>query len=388
MQRLSLESSIQIEEAAAVWLAKRDGGDWTDADQAELTRWLHASTANRVAFIRLNAAWQQANRLKALGAGVRPGVVPPPAEWGHSLFSDMRQAAPESGVAGLSPSIATPDSDAVQRGALASADERESTASATYGGALRGQRRLAHPYRALAASVLLAVALGAGWYLWPAGPSYRTAVGGLAAVPMSDGSRITLNTNSEIRVAVSKTERRVELEHGEAFFEVASDPARPFVVEAGDKRVIAIGTKFSVRREEGRRGEVVVVVTEGRVRVESAATGLVRTMVPPAEVSAGSIARSADAAVLIQEKPLPETEEILSWRSGYLIFRDTALSDAVAEFNRYNTNQIVIEDAAVAGIRIGGNFRSTNVEAFVRLLEDGFPIRVDRHSDRIVLTER
>lgn len=362
-------SSIQIEEAAAVWLAKRDGGTWTDADDTEFTQWLHASTANRVAYIRLDAAWQRANRLKALGAGVRSGDVPRPGEWRHSAFSE-RLHAPAS----------------LPAHSLSVIDEQEGPADPG------GEASSAVPDKArrvrflsLAASVLIATMVSVGWYLWPAGASYRTPVGGLAAVPMSDGSRITLNTDSEIRVAVTQTERRVELAQGEAFFEVAKDPARPFIVKAGDKRIIAIGTKFSVRRDEGRSGEVLVVVTEGRVRVESTAPRLASTTVPPTEVSAGRIARSGDAGVLIQEKPLAETEEILSWRSGYLIFRDITLADAVAEFNRYNTTKIVIEDAAVAGIRIGGNFRSTNVAAFVRLLEDGFPIRVEQRDHRIVL---
>lgn len=365
-----MESSIQIEEAAAVWLARRDGGTWSEADEAEFSQWLRASTANRVAFVRLDAAWQRANRLKALGAGVGSGAVPRAGQWRHSPpFERLHPPA------------------ALSLHSLCAIDERDAPAkpeSEASSGALRKARRIR--FLSLAATVLIAATIGIGWYLWPDGPSYRTPIGGLAAVPMSDGSRIILNTNSEVRVAVTQTERRVELSRGEAFFEVAKDPARPFVVKAGDKRIIAIGTKFSVRRDERRSGEVLVVVTEGRVRVESGATRLAGAVVPPAEVSAGRIARSGDAGVLIQEKPLAETEEILSWRSGYLIFRDITLADAVAEFNRYNTNKIVIEDAAVAGIRIGGNFRSTNVTAFVRLLEDGFPIRVEQRDERIILT--
>src|SRR3981189_822736 len=93
-------------------------------------------------------------------------------------------------------------------------------------------------------------AVGVGWTAWSQqGTSYRTAIGGIAAISMKDGSTVTLNTNSDIRVALSETERRVDLEKGEAFFEVAKDPNRPFVVRVGDQRVIAVGTKFSVRRE-------------------------------------------------------------------------------------------------------------------------------------------
>jgi len=344
-----MESSTQIEERAAEWLARRDGDEWTDPDEGAFTRWLQESTAHRVAFLRLDAAWHHANRLKALGAGLKPGVIPPPGDWRHSPFFSQPLAAAQG---------SQQDFPAVQK-----------------------RKEFRHPYRALAASVLIAVTLGVGWYLLPSGPSFRTAVGGLAAVPMSDGSRITLNTDSEVRVAVTETERRVDLEQGEAFFEVAKDPNRPFVVKAGNQRVVAVGTKFSVRRG-GDSDDVLVVVTEGRVRVESA-----RTTAPPIEITAGNVARSGDAGVLVQQKPLAEVEVLLSWRSGYLVFKDTTLADAVAEFNRYNISKIVIEDASVAVIRIGGNFRSTNVEAFVRLLEDGFPIRVEQRDQRIVLTK-
>src|SRR6267154_32333 len=77
----TMASSVQIEEVAAAWLAKRDSGQWRDADQAALTLWLHASTAHRVAFVRLEAAWQAAQRLRALGAGTLPGEVPAPGDW-------------------------------------------------------------------------------------------------------------------------------------------------------------------------------------------------------------------------------------------------------------------------------------------------------------------
>jgi transmembrane sensor len=73
-----MHDSIQIEEIAAGWLARRDGDGWSAADQAAMTEWLDASMAHRVAYIRLEAAWQRARRLKAIDAGIRSGEVPPP----------------------------------------------------------------------------------------------------------------------------------------------------------------------------------------------------------------------------------------------------------------------------------------------------------------------
>lgn len=85
---------------------------------------------------------------------------------------------------------------------------------------------------------------------------------------------------------------------------------------------------------------------------------------------------------------MPEAEEVLSWRAGYIVFRDTTLQEAVAEFNRYNTRKIVIEDPAIGTIRIGGNFHSNNTEAFLALIQGGFPISVEEGSDRVILRAR
>ncbi len=336
-----MDSSVDIEEKAAAWVAKRDGGVWSQADQAELNDWLKP-TAHRVAYLRLEAALRKMGRLQALGAGAKPGVMPAPGEWTLSPFFQQMQA----------------------------------TSAA--------KRRVAAPKRlwfAVAASVMVAVVLGVAGDLFPGGGSYRTQIGAIQAVPMSDGSLVTLNTDSKIRIEVNEKERRIELDHGEAFFEVAKDSARPFIVSVGSERVIAVGTKFSVRRDAGG---LRVAVTEGKVRIEGSGTN---GFGMPAEITAGGVARSGGEGVLIQERPVEEVEQSLSWRSGYLMFRGTPLAEAVAEFNRYTERKIVIEDPALADVRIGGNFRSTNVGAFLRLLHDGFAIEWVDKGATIVLTD-
>lgn len=358
--------SEQIEQRAAAWLAKRDSGAWSENDEQALQTWLDESTAHEVAFIRLEAVWTQALRLKAMGAGIPRGAIPAPEE----LQSPASAALPPE-----SSPTSEPGSVKISRRALVT----------------------------LAASVVLACALGVA-YLLSRETAYRTSVGAIASVPMDDGSRVTLNTDSELRFAVTNTERRVQLDRGEAFFEVAKDPGRPFVVAAGDKRIIAVGTKFSVRRDGSY---VRVLVTEGKVRLEGevsparTAGSVSSPETPPRPrpadgtlltgladsvlLTAGSVARATDQSVLVQTEAVPAVEEHLSWRSGFLIFRDTSLADAVAEFNRYNTRKIVIEDPALAAMKVNGKFRSTNFEAFVRLIEDAFPLRAERAGDAIVL---
>lgn len=341
---MGTERTHEIDAAASEWLIRRDSGAWSAAEQARLEEWLEASTLNRVAFLRLELAWEDAARLKALGAGITGDKPPPPGHWNLTPFFGLPQAKP----------------------------------------IVFGRRRLA---RAAAATLLLGSGIAVYLTLAPNGERYATPVGGFASVPMADGSKVTLNTDSQIRIALTDTERRVELKQGEAFFEVSKDPKRPFIVRTGNQRVIAVGTKFSVRLD-GEDAEV--VVTEGKVRVEDGDVGTSPHAAGPADVllTPGSIARAGEAGVLVQRKTLPEAEEQLSWRTGVLMFRDQSLAEASAEFNRYNVRKIVIQDPAVAALKIEGNFRATNVEAFVRLLESGFPVRAEAQPEQIVLRSK
>ncbi len=102
-------------------------------------------------------------------------------------------------------------------------------------------------------------------------------------------------------------------------------------------------------------------------------------------VSAGGIARTGAEGVVVQRKTPPEAEVLSSWRTGYLTFYDTPLAQAIAEFNQYNRERIVIDDPAVAAIPLTGKFKSTNAEAFIRLLRDGYGIGARRANGRVVL---
>jgi transmembrane sensor len=331
-------SSEQIEAAAAAWFARRESGNWSSADQAQLDAWMDSSTAHRIAFIRLITAWERSGRLTALGAGVPPGSIPARGFRGFSNGPGVR-IVPRS----------------------------------------RFPRRM----HAIAALLVAAIAAGVLWHVSTTrAVSYSTAIGAVITVPLSDGSKVTLNTDSQIHVALDSTERRIKLDHGEAYFEVSKDAARPFVVEIADKRVVAIGTKFSIRRNDS---DIRVLVTEGRVRIERRGTAVAAA---EAQLAAGSEARTAQSGVLIDQPTPAQMEELLSWRSGYIVFRDTALADAVADFNRYTVPKIVIQDPNIAGIRIGGNFRSNDAEAFLWLLQTGFSINVERRKDLIILTKR
>lgn len=371
-----MERLNKIEDLAATLLAKRDSGDWTDDDQAQLAAWMEEATAHRIAVLRLEAAWESAGRLKALSAGLPPGTVPPAGGWKYFHFFESRTRA----------------------GAVRAAAELQ-LASSGNARSPRPSRRWRFFPTSLAASILLTLVSAGAWYVWPTGDRYSTPIGGVASVPLNDGSKITLNTASEVRVALTSKERRVELDKGEAYFEVAHDPSRPFIVQVGNKRVVAVGTKFSVRRN----GEDIrVVVTEGKVRIDGgsatardrqraagASADVLQQERGPGEtfLTPGSIASAGDDGVVIQERALAELADGLSWRRGYLTFHNTSLADAVAEFNRYNAHRITIEDPKVAAIRISGTFRAVNYEAFVRVLDDGFAIHAANTEDTTTLRQ-
>jgi transmembrane sensor len=228
--------------------------------------------------------------------------------------------------------------------------------------------------------------LALGWRHYAAvdQAEYGTAIGGLRDVALPDGSVITLSSDSRIQVTLSRSERRIDLQQGEAFFKVAKDASRPFVVSAGDRRAIAVGTRYDVRRDAN---DLRVIVTQGVVRLESD-NGPGGQRLPTTLLPAGSIALASDAGVVVRSGPVQQAEELLNWRDGFISFHNTPLSAAVTEFNRYNQHRIVIGDASIGAMRVGGNFRWSNADSFVRLLELGFPVRAERNKDAIVLRRR
>lgn len=367
-----MDSSTKIERIAAAWLARRDAGVWSDKDQAELDSWLTSAVAHRVAYIRLQAAWQQADRLKALGAGVPHGLIPSKGQWTLSPFFSQSATEEESPAHEIS--------GEAERAAAGIAQHRYHR-DATFHRRSKSARRRGLKIAMAAACLVLVASLGLELHRYTAiqSAAYSTPMGGTQTVSLDDGSQAVLSSDSRVAAAMSSGERHIDLQQGEAFFEVAKDAQRPFVVAVGEQRVIAVGTRFSVRREaDGLR----VVVTEGVVRLE---TGAESTQQQTMRLPAGSVARVGKNGVYVQSISVDKAEEYLSWRSGFVVFRDTSLADAVAEFNRYSAQKLVVGDTQAAAVRVGGHFRLSNTEAFVRLLEQGFSIRAERKDDKIVL---
>lgn len=208
-------------------------------------------------------------------------------------------------------------------------------------------------------------------------------------VDLSDGSQVTLNANSRVVIQYNDGARKIVLARGEALFDVAKDRTRPFVVVAGDRKVIALGTSFEVRREEPAGSAFAVTLVEGRVAIEPVSW-------PDAPPSAGANGvqmlnpgqRLRFTGVSTETLDSPSIEKVTAWRRGRLIFDNATLSEAAAEFNRYGTHKLVIEGAATQNLRVGGVFKISDPYSFARSMADTFSLQVIIRTKTIVLTDK
>jgi len=222
---------------------------------------------------------------------------------------------------------------------------------------------------ALAATLIMALAAVAilALYLYPDG--VRTGVGEQRMLTLNDGTRVYLNTATHIYIHYDRHSRRVELESGEALFDVAKATDRPFRVTAGDGQVTALGTSFVVRREEQR---LAVTLVEGKVTVNQTFTltaGERLTLAP------------GEAARL----DMPSLEKATAWRRGQVILDDTPLVAAVAEMNRYSPIKLVIEQPEAGTLLISGLFQAGDSASFARAVAATYGLTAVNKGDRIVL---
>ena len=215
-----------------------------------------------------------------------------------------------------------------------------------------------------------------------------------SVITLADGSIVSSNTNSLVEVSFSASERLVKLLRGQAYFEVAEDVYRPFVVQAGDQRVVALGTAFDVRFDREDRVEITLV--EGRVEVNdvSRARGTFprkggQAPVDPIALTPGHrlIARAASASEVV----VTDTVEETSWRSGQLLFRERPLASAVEEINRYSLQKLVLaDDPRVRALAVSGVFNSGGrASSFVNALQELHPLHAQRTGrDEITLVWR
>jgi transmembrane sensor len=329
-----------IEAKAAEWLARRDRL-FTPEEAVAFARWRMADARHAAAVAELELVWGALDDLSA---------------------SVSQQRAGDAAVASPAPIATTP-----------AATGRSRTLVAWW------------PALGLAAAlVVMAVWWGRSSTAkeTPNVVRFETPIGAQSTVTLADGSEVQLNTNTAVSVHLGRRARAVTLERGEAFFRVARDEARPFVVAVGRTEARVLGTAFAVRL---RAADSVVLVTEGVVQF-----GVIGK--PGAQLRARQ-----QATIKHRGSDVPRVETLvadvvarrLAWQNGQLEFDNTPLSEAVEEFNRYHRQQIVIADPAVATSTVGGRFAIGNSEGFVRLIEATFDATtMRRNQEEIVLGSR
>lgn len=309
----------RIDEEAAAWFARRRSGQMTAADIAELELWLARDAEHRQAFDMAERMWSEVEGIRS-----DPRII---------AIRERGQSRP----------VASPARSWVGPAVAAS------LAIAGLGGwALIGKPEL-------------------GAVSSPARQEFRTSVGQRTTVTLSDGSIVTLDTDTVLRTIDTRRERRIVLEKGRAFFRVAKDASRPFIVVAGDRTITAKGTAFDVN---AARDRFEVILVEGEVKVDrlvSGANGRART-VHVADVAAGSRLSTVNGQKWALS-PVDAAKET-SWLSGQLTYDDQPLSDVVADMNRYSDKKIVLLDEQLAHQPLSGVYKAGDVEEFVRILKE------------------
>ncbi|MDC7684536.1 FecR family protein [Asticcacaulis sp. BYS171W] len=310
------EDRSRVTADAAAWLARLQNEDRTPAAEAAFEAWLATTPGATEAFDRVSGVWD---------------ILPDAAPLARIKAANDTRAAPKA-------------------------------------------RRFFLP--AVAAALIATIGLGI-YAFQSRAVVYETRPGQQRTLTLSDGSRVMLNTDTEVQVRYSGARRQINLTHGEALFEVRHDAARPFLVRAGDEQVRALGTVFVVRREPE---SVAVTLLKGKVEVAPLSKD------PDAAVilSPGERATVRDTARPVLDRPAVAT--VTAWRRGEIIFSDTSLAEAVGEINRYSTTRIVLSDRRMAALRVSGVFQAQDTAEFAATVAQLNGLRVRREGDTLRLT--
>lgn len=331
--RSARETSSSIDDAAAAWAARVDRGDLTAQEQEAFDAWCASDRRCLGAYARAQVVLAAMDRAQALGQDYVFDHPPEP--------------------------------------------------SRTHGKGLVSRR----PWRAAAALVAGVLALALLWpSSWFADPPLVTVKGELRQLPLADGSSVTLNTATAIQTHFDARQRVVELVRGEALFDVAKDPKRPFLVRAGELTVKAVGTSFTVRRMPGEA--VQVLVREGVVEIVHPSAKQALRAAQNQRVDLTPQQEANSARMLVRRTVSAEqVSRALSWREGSIAFEGVTLAQAAAEFDRYSDTRIIVVEPELAAKTITGLFAFNNPASFARaaaaavgaqVTEQGNELRISR----------
>lgn len=329
---MTVLSRDEIRATAHAWRAKTAAGDLTQDERAAFERWMSADPRHGAVYAEAEVLWQALGEIDYAPEMARPLI----SEKVRSFF------------AGAVGNFA--------------------------GGSHRGGARVLAGAAALAslAIALVAVQIFTNAPVAPVETVYRTATSELEEFTLDDGSVITLGANSRVVVAMSSGVREVRLASGEAYFDVAKDPERPFEVAAGATRVRAIGTAFDVQK---KAGALSVSVAEGVVEVSHGDSG--GAAAPDTEtvrVAAGRRVAVSKGGALGEVVDVAASD-LAAWRSGVLVYFGARLDEVVSDANRYYDRSIRIDPEA-ARLKLSGSFRADDIDTMLLAMSEALPITV------------
>jgi transmembrane sensor len=336
MSHKEVTNHAHIAAQAAEWFTLMQDTEVSIRDRARFLEWLGESSRHVEEYLEVSALWRSLDRTQAMNLSAEELIAQACADETASNVVQLR--VPRSA------SLVAQDEPASSRLAL----------------------------RAAAVVATLAVLVGGavGADRWMYGARYATDIGEQRSVTLTDGSILRLNTQSSVRVRMRDNVRHVTLTSGEAMFQVAKDPARPFRVSAGETTVEALGTVFNVYR--GKQ-ETTVTVLEGRVRVSSAPTSQ-ESVAAPAESPVRVVELAPRQRAHVSSQGIMPTEndvspdEASAWTERRLVFNVEPLSQVVEEFNRYNELRLQVIDPELASMEISGNFHANDPQSLVQFL--------------------
>lgn len=315
--------NTRIYEEASDWIVKHRDGRLEPHEKKAFDHWLRESPQHVRAYLEMSSLWEDL-----------PSLDP---AWNPDANELIARARADNNVVALDDTLP--------------AEPRNAHTADRW--------RARHFWYALAASILVTIA-SVTWYSLQRG-LHATGIGEQRSLMLADGSRIELNARSRIRIRYTGEQRRVELMEGQAFFDVASDKNRPFIVQTGGSSIRTVGTAFDVYKKSSA---VVVTVVEGRVAVQ------------PRRDTAdaiGDLVLAAGEQLTVTETTItpPRPADIsvaTAWTRRSLVFESAPLTEVAQEFNRYNTRPLVIQDPQLADFHVSGVFSSVDPGLLLRFL--------------------
>ncbi|MDB5977303.1 MAG: hypothetical protein JWR07_4063 [Nevskia sp.] len=356
-----------IAEQAAEWYVENRGGEMTAQQKQEFMRWLRASPLNVSEYLAIAGI--------ARGVGnVAKGVQMP-------LEELIAQASADSNVVQL-PTANRPRAEQAL--------------------SMKPERRLNRPFagRGTWASAAVAVAIVIGGWAWLSQQSnnqqYATRHGEERTLTLADDTVVHLNSDSALAVHFDEHHRDVEVERGQALFEVAKDATRPFQVRAGTSVIEDIGTVFDVFRQDA---QTVVTVVEGQVTVwdsaslllpapaTSPSSALLTKPQPLADLRAGDQVRIAQTGQ-VETRRAANVQKATAWVRNEIVFDRDSIASVAAEFNRYNRIQIKVDDPRVAAMPISGVFHTYDIESFADFLNGLHGVHAAMLNQQLLVSSR